>query len=158
MLSQSLGLGVILDAKNMLSRQAQDAATSLNKVKMAAKGMGEEVQRQAEKANKEMERLKTGMKWSTAAMGAGAAILGTFGLMTKGAAETEAKLQDIRSLLAGKGMAPLAIDAAMKQIKTRIKEITSTYAIEKDKMEIATAGLVADLRSEERRVGKECTG
>jgi hypothetical protein len=107
--------------------------------------MGEEVRKQAEKANKDMERLSTAMKWSTAAMVGGTAILGTLGLIGKEAIEAQDEILDLRSILAGKGMAPLEIANSMALIEQQIDSIRLTYGKTREEIYRTTSELVADL-------------
>lgn len=102
-ISNQLGLGILLQWKNMVSRGVQGAERDLKKLEGQSKKTQEQFERDVERMRASMEGLQRQMRTGFKMMVAGAAILSPFAFAVRDASTYEQSLSNVESLLIGTG-------------------------------------------------------
>jgi len=142
MLAEQLGLGVVLQWKDKMSRQVKSAEGNLRNLRRTAKGTTESIEEQAHRAGLAMQRYQQGLRMSLKVAAAGAVLAAPFLISSKAAAESQQRLADVKSLLVGT-MDVAEADKQIRGLKEAILGMAGDTMIPLADLETATYDLVS---------------
>ncbi len=149
--NDSLGLGVILSAKNMLSGEADKAAASLKSLQSTSKNTAKSLSESTERAGMAMKGMALGALGFTSASVAIAGITAGITAMGVEAAKSEDRLAGISTMLIGQGMSMRQARYETENFGNYLREFSRTTRVPYEEMELGSERLLQQLGFEQMK-------